>query len=126
MLEVSRRNGFSDRNGIKPENTEIQLNNFDKTTRKRIVNFIKQLYYNVYKNIYARSTCPEFTEPIQKFIKFIYREVYNLIIDETKSYEIDQFWENIEDTILQSKYDDILTLIEAIIQYFAKDSWHKA
>ena len=33
MAKVSKRGGFSDRNKIKPENTEIQLKEFDKRTR---------------------------------------------------------------------------------------------
>ena len=32
MAKVSKRGGFSDRNKIKPENTEIQLKEFDKRT----------------------------------------------------------------------------------------------
>ena len=31
MAKVSKRGGFSDRNKIKPENTEIQLKEFDKS-----------------------------------------------------------------------------------------------
>ncbi len=126
MLKVSRRNGFSDRNGIKPENTIIQLKDFDETTRIRIVNFIKELYYWFYKeDVYKRSTHPELTEPIQNFIKYIYKEVYTIIIDKTKTYKLKYFWEDIENTILRSDYDDVLTLIEAIGQYWGNNSWRK-
>ena len=33
MVRVSRRGGFSDRNAIRAENTEIQLKDFDERTR---------------------------------------------------------------------------------------------
>lgn len=36
MAKVSKRGGFSDRNKIKPENTEIQLKEFDKRTRVQV------------------------------------------------------------------------------------------
>ena len=44
MAKVSKRGGFSDRNKIKPENTEIQLKEFDKRTRVQLQNMISQFY----------------------------------------------------------------------------------
>lgn len=44
MHKVSRRGGFSDRNGIKPENIEIQLKDFDKRTRVQLQNMINNMY----------------------------------------------------------------------------------
>lgn len=52
MLKVSKRGGFSDRNGIKAENTEIQLYDFDERTRVQFVNLIGKLYETVYKDTY--------------------------------------------------------------------------
>lgn len=40
MLQVNVRGGFSDRNKIKPMNTEIQLKKFDARTRNQIANVI--------------------------------------------------------------------------------------
>ena len=40
MANVSRRGGFSDRNAIKPVNTEIQLKDFDGRKRNQLVNAI--------------------------------------------------------------------------------------
>ena len=51
MAKVNRRGGFSDRNGIKTINTEIQLKNFDERTRTRIRNN-KARYFKKY---WARS-----------------------------------------------------------------------
>lgn len=42
MKKVSKRGGFSDRNGIKPENVEIQLHDFDKRTRVQLQNMISE------------------------------------------------------------------------------------
>lgn len=40
MPKGSKRGGFSDRNKIKPENTEIQLKDFDRRTRIQLQNMI--------------------------------------------------------------------------------------
>lgn len=52
MAKVSKRGGFSDRNKIKPENTEIQLKDFDKRTRNQLQNMVSQLYKEVYGDMY--------------------------------------------------------------------------
>ena len=44
MLQANRRGGFSDRNGIKQINTEIQINDFDKRTRIQIFNLFNKIY----------------------------------------------------------------------------------
>ena len=54
MLQVNVRGGFSDRNKIKPMNTEIQLKKFDARTRNKIANVIGELY-----NTYMGS-CAEY------------------------------------------------------------------
>lgn len=51
MPKESKRGGFSDRNKIKPENTEIQLKNFDRRTRTQLQNMISQLYKAAYMDI---------------------------------------------------------------------------
>ena len=48
MLKVSRRGGYSDRNGIDRVNKKIQLNNFDERTRNQIYNEILNLYSKIY------------------------------------------------------------------------------
>ena len=52
MAKVSKRGGFSDRNKIKPENTEIQLKEFDKRTRVQLQNMISQFYQEIYGDEY--------------------------------------------------------------------------
>ena len=48
MLQANRRGGFSDRNGIKQINTEIQINDFDKRTRIQIFNLFNKIYDVLY------------------------------------------------------------------------------
>lgn len=55
MAKVSKRGGFSDRNKIKPENTEIQLKDFDRRTRNQLQNMVSQFYKAVYGNISYRN-----------------------------------------------------------------------
>ena len=94
MAKVSKRGGFSDRNKIKPENTEIQLKEFDKRTRVQLQNMISQFYKDIYGNTYCGK------EYIQKFYRYVIGTIYSDPVDTSRT------------------YDDVLTLIEAIIQYW--------
>ncbi len=115
MAKVSKRGGFSDRNSIKPESTEIQLKEFDQRTRIQLQNMISKLYIDVYDNrIYYGN------DHIQNFLKFIYSTVYAIPVDMRKTYDDDSFFKLINSTIQKDDYDDVLTLIEAIIQYWDK------
>ena len=49
MPRVSKRGGFSDRNGIKPESVEIQLKKFDQRTTIQLQNLISELYGEIHK-----------------------------------------------------------------------------
>lgn len=113
MANVSKRGGFSDRNAIKPENVEIQLKDFDKRTRIQLQNMISNFYSAVYEqDLYFR-------EPhIQRFLRFVLGTVYSEKIDTRKTYDDNPIIEMIDNTILHDDYDDVLTLIEALIQYW--------
>ena len=65
MHKVSRRGGFSDRNGIKPENVEIQLKNFDERTRVQIFNLICEVYEVIYGDVYYDD------EIVQDFFRYV-------------------------------------------------------
>lgn len=62
--KISRRGGFSDRNGINPENKEIQLTSFDERTRIQLINMISELYFSMYSS-YSHH------EKEQKFLGFV-------------------------------------------------------
>lgn len=113
MAKVSARGGFSDRNGIKPVNVEIQLKDFDQRTRNQLGNMVSDLYAKVYEN----NTYWE-NDNIQAFLRFVLGEIYSEPIDTRKYCNDDKVFAIINNTINQDDYDDVLTLIESIIQYW--------
>lgn len=114
MLKVSKRGGFSDRNGLKPENTEIQLYDFDKRTRVQFTNLIGDLYRNIYGNAHYTH------DDKQALFKYVYGEVYTQTIDVSRYYSEQTFFKDINETLLTDNYDAVLTLIETLAQY-----WHQ-
>lgn len=118
MAKVSKRGGFSDRNAIKPINTEVQLTEFDQRSRTQLLNMINELYRWVYgADLYYRRIY------IQDFIRFVRGTVYSESVDYRNDYDDDDLFRIIKNTMLHDPYDDVLTLIEAIIQYW--DSYLK-
>lgn len=123
MAKVSRRGGFSDRNGIKTVNAEIQLKEFDQRTRIQLHNMISLLYKEVY-----RDELYYYNDHIQDYLRFIVGDIYSESIDVRTKYDDDVVLVMIRQTILQDEYDDVLTLIEAIIQYwdeYLKDTYRQ-
>ena len=112
MAKVSKRGGFSDRNRIKSENTEIQLKNFDGRTRNQLQNMVSQLYKEVYEDTYYRNPS------IQNFFIYVKGTIYAETVDSRYTYDDDVIFEMINKTIQEHDYDDVLTLIEAVIQYW--------
>ena len=114
-MEVRVRGGFSDRNKIKEEAKEIQLYDFDRETRIRILNQINKIlvdienkayydefdinqYFNLYRFIVNDIFCEEVIEPVNT-------QIIN---------------NNIRTVILDNSYDDVLTFIEAFTLYCKK------
>ncbi len=112
MAKVSKRGGFSDRNGIKPENTMIQYKEFDKRTRVQLQNMLSQLYREVYGELYYGKPY------IQDFFRYVLGTIYSESVDVRIKYDDDDIWNMINTTIMEDEYDDVLTLIEAIIQHW--------
>ena len=113
MEKVSIRGGFSDRNGIKPVNTEIQIYAFDDRTRIQLVNMMSNLYSWVYKNNLYRGNAD-----IQMYLRFVLSTVFSIPVDTRKSYDDDRVIDLINKTIQYGDYDDVLSLIEGIVQYW--------
>ena len=112
MAKVSKRGGFSDRNKIKPENTEIQLKEFDKRTRVQLQNMISQFYKEIYGDEYYGG------ENIQEFLRYVIGTIYSEPVDTSRTYYDDKVFKIINNTMQEDDYDDVLTLLEAIIQYW--------
>ena len=113
MHKVSRRGGVSDRNGIKPENIEIQLKDFDKRTRVQLQNMINNMYMEVYEdNPYYGN------DDIQDFFHHILGNIYSEPIDIRETYYDKDIFSMLNDTFNNDEYDDVLTVIEALVQYW--------
>lgn len=113
MSKLSVRGGFSDRNGIKPENTEIQLKEFDKRTRVQLQNMISELYVLVFgSNEYHLK------EQQQKFIRYVLGTIYSECIDARKTYRVEEIFGVMNNTISHGTFDEVLTLLEALIVYW--------
>ena len=70
MPRVSKRGGFSDRNGIKPESVEIQLKKFDQRTRIQLQNLISELYGDIYSEELKYGYSGRNTQNFFKFSSF--------------------------------------------------------
>ena len=106
MHKVSRRGGFSDRNGIKPENIEIQLKDFDKRTRVQLQNMINNMYMEVYEdNPYYGN------DDIQDFFHHILGNIYSEPIDIRETYYDKDIFSMLNDTFNNDEYDDVLTAV---------------
>jgi hypothetical protein len=112
LAKVSKRGGFSDRNKIKPENTEIQLKDFDRRTRNQLQNMVSQFYEAIYEDTYYRN------RSIQDFLRYVKGTVYAEPVDSRYPCNDDTVFKMINKTIQEDDYDDVLTLIEAVIQYW--------
>ena len=88
MAKVSKRGGFSERNGIKAENTTIQLKDFDKRTRVQLQNMLSQLYKEVYGELYYGKTF------IQDFSRYVLGTIYSESVDVRITYDDDEIWGN--------------------------------
>ncbi|GLG05711.1 AbiJ-NTD4 domain-containing protein [Sellimonas catena] len=115
MVKVSRRGGFSDRQGIKSENTEIQMKNFDNRTRIQIFNLLSEQYHFFYGGQYYSN------DSVQSFFRYVTSEVFGQRIDTRKSIDDDKFFDEINQVIMNNSYDDVLTLVEAISEYWEQE-----
>lgn len=115
MVKVNRRGGFSDRQGIKSENTEIQLKDFDNRTRIQIFNLLSEQYHFLYRGQYYGN------DSVQFFFRYITSEVFCQKIDTRKYIDDDKFFEEINQVIMNNPYDDVLTLVEAISEYWEEE-----
>ena len=112
MIPVNKRGGFSDRSGIKPLNTEIQLTEFDERTRTALFNLIAHFY----ELIYCKQKYPQ--KDNQRFFSCILEGVYLTKRKVGYPYDEEKFFKIVHETILEDSYDSVLTVVEAIAQHF--------
>lgn len=112
IKKVQVRGGFSDRRGIKSLNTKMQLDELDKRTRIGIANLLRE-WYDDGKFVQYRS---DFCERLLKDIYF------EFVDDQARciiKYQNDDFIESyIYLPISENSYDEVLTIVEYITNYF--------
>ena len=113
--KVALRGGFSDRMGIKSENTTIQTNEFDSRTRTQIMNTLSGIIAERYGSFGSNNIT-------QKLVVSVLSDVYQFEIDRSVSYGIDQILILASETIRLDSYDAILTLVEYLCQQISKDN----
>ncbi len=111
-MKVSMRGGFSDRNAIKPENTAMQVLSFDKRTRIQLHNMIARLFEQLYGGVYSDSVYH------QEFARYVLETIYSQPIEAGIRCDVYNVMKAMQNTILKGDYDDVLTLIEAVIAYW--------
>mgnify|MGYP004703195091 FL=1 len=118
IKKVQVRGGFSDRRGIKPLNTKMQLDELDKRTRIGIANLLREWYDDGKFAQYRSDFC-------ERLLKDIY---FDFVDDQARciiKYQNDDFIESyIYLPISANSYDDVLTIVEYVTNYFIEwQSW---
>lgn len=112
IKKVQIRGGFSDRRGIKPLNTKMQLDELDKRTRIGIANLLREWYDDGKFAQYRSDFC-------ERLLKDIY---FEFVDDQARciiKYQNDDFIESyIYLPISENGYDEVLTIVEYITNYF--------
>ena len=104
---ISFRGGFSDRNGIRPVNQNMQLSDLDYNTRVSLSNRIN--YYLTEKITQDSSQ--------QFFVKHLLSDCFHFQVDYKSYYDFRSIIEEyIEKPIMEEPFDVVFTLIEFIIQ----------
>ena len=102
------RDGFSDRMGVKKENTQIQHEKFDDRTRIALINAIELLWKSF------SDTMPEYA--MNTILINVLSEVYLEKVDYRIRYSASKVLSIVYDTIQNDEYDDILTIVEYVAQ----------
>lgn len=112
IKKVQVRSGFSDRRGIKPLNTKMQLDELDNRTRIGIANLLREWYDDGKFAQYRSDFC-------ERLLKDIY---FEFVDDQARciiKYQNDDFIESyIYLPISENSYDEVLTIVEYITNYF--------
>ena len=110
QYKVSIRGGFSDRNGIRTENSEIQVRSLDHRTRVAFMNAINNLYYSI-------MDYGDYSEVVASFWRSVNSTVYSLPVDysgRTKC-DVQNEFNIINQTIMLDDYDSVLSLMEFLV-----------
>ena len=104
--KVALRGGFSDRNGYKLENTEIQKSSLDDRTRIALVNAVQDLYRSAISGSSAENK--------NRFWKLIFTQVYQTVAATNPYYYAtneQSLLGIINNTILTDEFYDVFSLL---------------
>lgn len=87
----------------------------DNRTRIQIFNLLSEQYNFIYRD------SEYWEEPIQRFFRYINSEVFCRKVDVRKRIDDDEFFDEINQVIINNSYDDVLTLVEAISEYWEEE-----
>ena len=103
--KIRLRNGFSDRNGIKKENINIQFKEFDERSRVALSNGINVMLY------YFKE---QFYEDINWLTTKIISDLFVEQINSDFYYNYSDIVDTLKDIMMENTYDDVLTTIEYV------------
>ena len=115
--KVQLRGGFSDRHKLQSFNTEIQLTDFDERTKIAVVNKIKDWIYeesfwgareNFYKELIKEAFCEFLSPNLEDKIHYGHNDIFN---------------QYVYAPIMENSYEEVLSLVEYIANYFMQ--WKK-
>lgn len=112
FLQLSLRNGFSDRNNIDSIPKEMQIDDLDERSRKSIYNLWSEIY------VECRNACNYERGNWDEVINPIYTKLYNQTLGPLKSIKENALIAIIENTILNDKYNKIFDLLEYTTKLF--------
>lgn len=116
--KVSFSGGFSDRNGIKPLNTEMQVSELDGNTRSDLYNLIAECYERCFQESDKKNYL------ITSIMKDVFHEpvYYGAVYYRNLSELYNKYVGNI---VLNGEYDEVFTLIEYIGSKLVYDNYNK-
>ncbi|MCM1237081.1 MAG: hypothetical protein NC489_43960, partial [Ruminococcus flavefaciens] len=115
MPKVQLRGVFSDRNNIDKININMQTNSLDQRTRIAIVNCIFGWVENL-----DETHSYSYDSQMQDFYRKLMRDVFVMVVDvPLGQLSTSRLFDTlIKSVVLNNSYDEVLTLVEYIIQYF--------
>lgn len=106
FLQLSLRNGFSERNNIDPIPREMQIDDLDERSRKSIYNLWSEIY------VECQNVCNYEGGDWEEVIYPIYTKLYNQTLGPLEFVQENVVVKIIENTILKDKYNKIFDLLE--------------
>lgn len=103
-LAVRLRGGFSDRNGMKIENTEMQYTDLDDRTRTAIINLNVKAFDYLYEAMSFQH--------LDFFLSSLLESVYLIEKKCNTCYDYKKVCEIVNQTVREDDYDSVLTVVE--------------